>query len=193
MPFTLVPNVIYTVLTGTGKIGQFHWMLVVASSASDGYLFHATNNSGTRPWHYQCTPWDLSYPSSSSCSSCESDYSELEHSSSLIENAVSFTPIGNLSTFGDGLDATHLNEYLKDIPIPRTTSVESLFDERFSILWWRQALRTLHQSEMFVRCMNVDAFEGELKRKSTAAEYAKFMHPLPRVFSTKWAGPWPES
>ncbi|KAK7469256.1 hypothetical protein VKT23_003742 [Stygiomarasmius scandens] len=191
MPFLLIPNVIYTVLTATEKIGQFHWMLVVASSATDGYLFHATNNSGTQPWHYKCTPWDSSYSSSSSCSSCESDYSE--NSSSFIENAVSFTPVGNLSVFGDGLDATHLNEYLKDITIPRTTSLESLFDERFSLLWWRQALRTLHYSEMFVRCINLDALEGELKRKSTAAEYARFMHPLPRVLSTKLAGPWPDS
>jgi hypothetical protein len=166
----------------------------VAQSPTFGFQFHATNRSGTeaQAWHYECVPWDTtpySAPSYSSCLSCESDS---EHSS-LIENAVSFTPIGNLSVFGEGLDAAHLNEYLKDIPMPRVATVESFYDERISSLWWRQAIRILHQSGLFVQCTQLDAFEGELKRKSIAAEYAKFLHPLPRLFSTKLAGPWPDS
>ncbi|KAF5369313.1 hypothetical protein D9758_002727 [Tetrapyrgos nigripes] len=190
MTFSLVENVIYAVLTATEKIGQFHWMIVVAQSPTFGFQFHATNKFGTQ-WHYECVPWDLSYSSSSSCSSCSSWETDSEHS--FLDNAVSFTPIGTMSVFGESLDASHLHEYLKDIPIPHVSTADSLYDERMSSLWWRQAIRVLHQSGLFVRCANLDAFEGEIKRKSTAAEYASFVHPLPRVLSTKLAGPWPDS
>jgi hypothetical protein len=97
---------------------------------------------------------------------------------------VSFTKIGEMP---EGLDHLHLDEYLRGTPmaIPKVDHArERVFTCCF---WFREAIRQLHDSGIFVECHDVNSLLEELKIRATAAEY---LGRLPQIFETKLAGPW---
>lgn len=51
----------------------------------------------------------------------------------------------------------------------------------------REAVRRLHDSDIFVECYDIDSLEDELKNRATAVEY---LGRLPQIYETKLAGPW---
>ena len=78
--------------------------------------------------------------------------------------------------------------YLKDIPmaIPlRDIPREPNFTCR---VWFREAIRQLNWSQMFVHCNDVDALEKEVWESASGAECWPDL--LPRLTSTRFAGPW---
>lgn len=98
--------------------------------------------------------------------------------------AVTFTKIGELD---EGLDYRHLDEYLKGIPMV-IPSIDHMSEPRFSCrVWFKEALRQLHDAEMFVRCPSVELLEDELRTRAIAAEYT---NQLPQIRSTARADAW---
>ena len=55
-------------------------------------------------------------------------------------------------------------------------------------IWFKEAIRRLNDSGLFVLCEDVDALEMDLNEKACAVEYAG---EVPRVLDTKYASPWP--
>jgi hypothetical protein len=138
--------------------------LVYSQTPTEGRKIHATKDCENSAWRFECVPWN--------------------GPDDVL--AVTFTKIGDL---GEGLDYLSLVEYVKDIPMT-VPPVDYLREPRFNCrVWFREALRRLHKSELFVRCYNVDSLEHALTTRATAAEY---MGDLPRMYDfPALAGPWP--
>ncbi|KAJ3966567.1 hypothetical protein EV361DRAFT_808810, partial [Lentinula raphanica] len=142
-------NEIYAALARADRRGTFHWaiyLLRLWQDQENGYKIHATTHGGTTPWEYECIRWKA--PKSAL--------------------AVTFTLIGHLH---EDLDVDCLEVYVKDIPmniIPRDQQKEPHFTCR---VWFKEAIRQIHASGMFVNCPDVDALERELVAKASAAEY----------------------
>lgn len=98
---------------------------------------------------------------------------------------MTFTKIGELPS---GMDYLFLDTYFRDIPmaVPKIDyGRELVFTCR---VWFRQAIRQLHDAAMFVECPNVDSLESELISRAVAAEY---LGNLPQIYTTKLARAWP--
>lgn len=92
--------------------------------------------------------------------------------------AVTFTKIGQLA---DGLNHETLDLYLRDITMTVDTQVNR--ERTFSCrVWFREAIRCLNDSGMFVSCSQkrLELLEAELVERACAAEYGG---DLPKVFS----------
>ncbi|KAF8918822.1 hypothetical protein CPB85DRAFT_1278859, partial [Mucidula mucida] len=131
-----------------------------AKDEEKGYKFHAAG-SDDNPWHYECVEW--------------------RGPEDLL--SVTFTKIGDLM---EGLDYQILDEYLKPIPMEvpnRDRANERSFTCR---VWFKEAVRRLNDSGLFVQCEDVDALEMDLNEKACAVEYGG---EVPRVLETKHAQP----
>ncbi|KAK0205977.1 hypothetical protein DFS33DRAFT_1240702, partial [Desarmillaria ectypa] len=148
-------NDVCAVLTSTSMAGVFFWSLylVVATNLQDsstGYKFHATNKIGTAPWQYECVLW--------------------VNTQSEDSIPVTFTKIGRIP---DDWNYSYLDYFLSSIPMS-IPDIDRAREPRFTCrVWFREAVRTLHAAEMFVKCTDVDALERDLVTKATAAEYLR--------------------
>ena len=140
--------------------------LLLRKTPEDGYKFHATTKADSLPWHYEVASWNG--PAS--------------------ELAITFTKIGQLA---DGLNYQTLDLYLRNIPMTVPYSDIRVNRERtFSCrVWFREAIRCLDNSNMFVKCSqtSLELLETELVTRACAAEYGGN---LPKVFKTELAGAW---
>ncbi|KAF9460183.1 hypothetical protein BDZ94DRAFT_1324255 [Collybia nuda] len=161
-----------------GRQPQFHFLLDIllppcattdyppsspaTADTETTYKFHVTTEGASPEWHYECAQWD------------EED----------LPQAVSFTKIGEIP---DGLDHRHLDEYLRGIPMT-VSKVDGNREHLFTCrVWFREAVRQLHDSGIFVECHDIDSLENELTNRATAAEY---LGRLPQIYETKLARPW---
>lgn len=81
---------------------------------------------------------------------------------------MAFIKIGHIDL---DFDHTLLVDYVKDIPMavpPSQRSKEPKFTCR---VWFKEAIRVLNDSGVFVKCPDVDALEDELTRKALAGAY----------------------
>ncbi|KAJ3737266.1 hypothetical protein DFJ43DRAFT_250669 [Lentinula guzmanii] len=157
-------NDIYAALTRSDVRGAFHWAIYLVIDQKTGYRLHATTHGGRTPWEYECVLWD----------------------GPEFVLAVTFTLIGQLH---EDLDVECLEAYVKDIPmniIPRDQQREPKFTCR---VWFKEAIRQIHASGMFVNCPDVDALERELLTKTTAMEYLGDER-LPVQGTSACAKPW---
>ncbi|PBL01867.1 hypothetical protein ARMGADRAFT_1005360 [Armillaria gallica] len=161
MTASMEKNDIYAVLTSTNIAGAFHWSLYLVVDSSQGYKFHATNKIGTAPWQYECVLW--------------------VNPQSEDSMPVTFTKIGQVP---EDWDYSYLDYFLNSIPMC-TPDTDRAREPRFTCrVWFKEAIRTLHAAEMFVKCADVDALERDLVTKATAAEYMRRSIPLPRFLTT---------
>ncbi|GLB39989.1 hypothetical protein LshimejAT787_0704990 [Lyophyllum shimeji] len=157
------PNTIFAALKRSDRRGFFHWMIYLCTGESSGYKYHATTDGATSEWHYECAPWQAATDSSM---------------------AVTFTKIGELPEW---MDHGFLDNYLREIPMA-VPKVDYQREKAFTCrVWFRAAIRQLHDSGMFVECSDVDSLESELKNRATAAEY---LGNLPHVYETTLARAW---
>ncbi|KAJ3997597.1 hypothetical protein F5050DRAFT_1711170 [Lentinula boryana] len=157
-------NDIYAALARSNARGTFHWAIYLVLNNERGYKIHATTHGGRTPWEYECVEWN--------------------GPDSVL--AVVFTLIGHLD---DDFNVDHLQLYVKDIPmniIPRNQQGEPEFTCR---VWFKEAIRQLHASGMFVKCPDVDALERELVAKASAMEYWGD-EKLPAQITSTWAQRW---
>ncbi|KIY64178.1 hypothetical protein CYLTODRAFT_457458 [Cylindrobasidium torrendii FP15055 ss-10] len=141
-------NEVYAALTEAELAGKFHWIIYVAKGKRTGHKIHATTNGNTTPWQFEAKSWDG--PSSVA--------------------AVAFLKIGHIA---DDADYSHLVRCVEDIPmsIPENQRArESKFTCR---VWFKEAIRTLNEIGLFVKCDDVDALEAELIQKTSAAQYLR--------------------
>ena len=55
-PLTFEPNALYIVLLDRGDTYLFHWELYLATTATEGIIFHITNDAGPAIWEYKRDP-----------------------------------------------------------------------------------------------------------------------------------------
>lgn len=94
-------------------------------------------------------------------------YQRVQWSRKHCPEAVLFSKIGKLPK---GRDYGVLDQYLKPIPIaiPEADRGRELtFNCR---VWFREAIRTLHNAREFLVCEDVDALEEELTRRAIPCE-----------------------
>ncbi|KZT08867.1 uncharacterized protein LAESUDRAFT_675350 [Laetiporus sulphureus 93-53] len=159
----LVPNDIYAALSVANAPGKFHWSIFLCESNGFGHKFHAaTDGVPDGQWRYECAPWSAWNDS----------------------RVVAFFPMGEMP---QGLDHTHLNEYLQTIPM-EVPSIDRLCEPRFTCrVWFKAAVRLLNDVEMFVRCSDVDGLEMQLANRATAAQFSDGI----KLLVQSCARPWP--
>ncbi|EAU86218.1 hypothetical protein CC1G_03429 [Coprinopsis cinerea okayama7 len=155
-------NEIYAALTEVNVAGMFHWSLyVVEADGKPGWQVHATNKD-TDVWRFAQDSWDG--PSS--------------------EGAIAFLKIGEIM---EGLDVSCLLEYVQNIPMAVPPSQEDKEPAFTCRVWFKEAVRILNDSGLFVECMDVDALEYELAQRAIVAQYSR---QLPVIAVAKNARAW---
>ncbi|KAF9067679.1 hypothetical protein BDP27DRAFT_1328520 [Rhodocollybia butyracea] len=158
-------NDIYAALTRADVRGTYHWIIYVVINDEEGYKIHATTHGGTTPWTYECTTWN-------------GPRSRL---------SVTFTLIGHMD---DDFGIEMFELYVKDIPMNIIPPDQQPREPNFTCrVWFKEAIRQLDASGMFVKCTDVDALERELWNRAIGFEY-QLHNPLPVLLSTEQAVAW---
>ncbi|KAF9048419.1 hypothetical protein BJ165DRAFT_1015679 [Panaeolus papilionaceus] len=159
-------NEIYAALSEIHTPGEYHWSFFVVAQdpAFAGWRVHATNHE-TDDWHFESVSW----------------------SGPHAPDSLVFVKIGEIL---DGLDVRHLVEYVKDIPMAVPPDRQPFEPEFNSRVWFREAIRTLHEAQMFVCCFDVEKLIEELAMKGTVAQYRGPGLHRPTFFVARHAKPW---
>ncbi|PBK82249.1 hypothetical protein ARMGADRAFT_947043, partial [Armillaria gallica] len=154
---------VYVALTKNEISGTYHWILYFVVTPKSGWKMHATNDGDARTWRYERKTWD--------------------GPDSFL--AVTFTKIGHVD---NNFDVEMLEEYVKDIPMS-LPEVDIGKEPRFTCrVWFKEAIRHLNLTELFVNCPDVDALERELIQRASALELGQVGNMmLPYFYTTKLA------
>ena len=110
---------------------------------------HATNtgvDGGQTDWRFECVPWE----------------------GTRDPTAVAFLKIGDIDP---DFDWTLIVEYVKDIPMDIPSSQRAREPKFTCRVWFKEAIRMLNESGMFVKCPDVDALEEELRQRAIYAAF----------------------
>ncbi|TFK84993.1 hypothetical protein K466DRAFT_588458 [Polyporus arcularius HHB13444] len=171
----LRPGTIAAALCKTTDTGKYHWIIYLITDlcGSSGFKYHATNQMGAAPWHYEYTRWE-----------------GLESA-----RCVTLTPIGRVPNRNEK-SADDLDAILREVPLEVPQVDRRMFDRFTCRTWFRAAIRKLNDKRMYVRCPDVDLLEDKLTRMATAIEMMNYHKglsdsaPTQIMKATDFATPW---
>lgn len=143
-------NALYAALFEQDPENSWHWGLYLhhehkgaSGTLISGYKMHVSNEHGA--WQYACL-------------------------SDSVPASFALTIMAKIGAIHPDWDVQFLDEYLKVIPmsVPDIDRhVESTFTSK---VWFRQAVRVLHNEQFSVKCEDVDALERELASSARIAD-----------------------